>query len=175
MPSALLSRDEQQTMQIDNSERESFSSDPAQEERHQRALSWTHQQREAHRQDSGRNSGSPGRRATSRQRLENDDDERMQLSPRDHSQGSPSSARRASMSTDAINDSQQNLDLEPSSQQAVSRRGGWHTLMVEAGGISAAISDESMRKLKYCLEWLQVRFFIFGVHRSKADECRSSS
>ena len=145
-------------MQIDNSETELVSSDPAREEQKQRALSWTHQQREARRQDSGRNSGLsdwPG--GTSRQMGENDDEQEMQLSPRDRSQGSPSSARRPSMSTDVVNDNQQNLDVEPSSQHAVSRRGGWQTLMVEAGGISAAISDESMRKLKYCLEWLQVR------------------
>lgn len=46
---------------------------------------------------------------------------------------------------------------ELSASTAVSRRSPWQTIMVEAGGISAAVSDESMRKLKYCLEWLQVR------------------
>jgi len=28
-------------------------------------------------------------------------------------------------------------------------------MLLEAGGISAAVSEESMRRLKYCLEWLQ--------------------
>lgn len=32
----------------------------------------------------------------------------------------------------------------------------WHTMLVEASGISAAVSDESMRKMRYCLQCLQV-------------------
>ncbi|KAI5124258.1 hypothetical protein M0805_005107 [Coniferiporia weirii] len=34
-------------------------------------------------------------------------------------------------------------------------RSRWHSLLYEAGGISAAVSEESMRRLKYCLHWLQ--------------------
>lgn len=34
-------------------------------------------------------------------------------------------------------------------------RSRWHTVLLEAGGISAALSDENMRRLKYCLHWLQ--------------------
>ena len=36
-------------------------------------------------------------------------------------------------------------------------RSRWQTVLLEAGGISAAVSEESMRRLKYCLQWLQVR------------------
>ncbi|THH06644.1 hypothetical protein EW145_g3941 [Phellinidium pouzarii] len=39
--------------------------------------------------------------------------------------------------------------------QEVAGRSRWHSLLYEAGGISAAVSEESMRKLKYCLQWLQ--------------------
>jgi hypothetical protein len=148
-------------MQIDTSEREYSSSDPAREEQQQRARSWTDQQREAHRLDSGTNSISTEQRAASRQMgAENDEGERMDLSPRDRSHGPSSGSARATMGNESINGNQQSLEVEPAPQHAISRRGGWHTLMVEAGGISAAVSDESMRKLKYCLEWLQVRLFV---------------
>lgn len=38
-------------------------------------------------------------------------------------------------------------------------RSRWHSLLYEAGGIGAAVSDESMRRLQYCLQWLQVCIF----------------
>lgn len=31
----------------------------------------------------------------------------------------------------------------------------WQSVLLEAGGISFAVSSESMRRLKYCLQWLQ--------------------
>ncbi|KAG8214954.1 transcription factor Opi1-domain-containing protein [Butyriboletus roseoflavus] len=34
-------------------------------------------------------------------------------------------------------------------------RSRWQTVLLEAGGIGAAVSEESMRRLKYCLQWLQ--------------------
>ncbi|PVG04886.1 hypothetical protein CPB86DRAFT_803595 [Serendipita vermifera] len=92
----------------------------------------------------------------------NNEDEPMDLSnpndptnTHDTSSGSASRNRHPSSSSSGARRSNHAMDAEPSTSQAVSRRGGWHTLMVEAGGISAAVSDESMRKLKYCLEWLQ--------------------
>jgi hypothetical protein len=96
------------------------------------------------------------------------EDEQMDLSnsntttqSHDTSSGSASRHRHPSSSSSGARRSHYAaMDAEPSTSQAVSRRGGWHTLMVEAGGISAAVSDESMRKLKYCLEWLQVRVFL---------------
>ena len=41
-------------------------------------------------------------------------------------------------------------------QQEVVQRSRWQTVLLEAGGIGAAVSEESMRRLKYCLQWLQV-------------------
>ncbi|TCD69107.1 hypothetical protein EIP91_008749 [Steccherinum ochraceum] len=40
-------------------------------------------------------------------------------------------------------------------QQEVVPRSRWQTVLLEAGGIGAAVSEESMRRLKYCLQWLQ--------------------
>lgn len=46
-------------------------------------------------------------------------------------------------------------------QQAVAvvSRSRWQTVLVEAGGIGAAVSDESLKSLRYCLQWLLVRSF----------------
>lgn len=168
-------------MQVDNSEGnselDSTSSDPAREEQRQRALSWTHEQMEnTRRSDSGRNSASSGRTRI-RGRIDDnnyyDDDEPMDLSSReswsresqDYSLGTSSGSARLGTRPTSMTSTRNSKSYEPaeaqSSQplqagQAVARRSGWHNLMVEAGGISAAVSDESMRKLKYCLEWLQV-------------------
>ncbi|VDC06055.1 unnamed protein product [Peniophora sp. CBMAI 1063] len=43
----------------------------------------------------------------------------------------------------------------PERQQQVVQRSRWQAIVSEAGGISAAVSEESMRRLKYCLQWLQ--------------------
>ncbi|CAL1715420.1 unnamed protein product [Somion occarium] len=40
-------------------------------------------------------------------------------------------------------------------QQQVVQRSRWQAMLLEAGGIGAAVSEESMRRLKYCLQWLQ--------------------
>lgn len=45
------------------------------------------------------------------------------------------------------------------SQQQVAQRGRWHALLGEAGGFSAAWSEESMRRLRYVLQCLQVTLF----------------
>lgn len=45
-------------------------------------------------------------------------------------------------------------DQDPNRQ--VVSRSRWQSVLLEAGGISAAVSEESMRRLKYCLQWLQV-------------------
>ncbi|GJE90356.1 Opi1-domain-containing protein [Phanerochaete sordida] len=39
--------------------------------------------------------------------------------------------------------------------QQVVQRSRWQAVLLEAGGIGAAVSEESMRRLKYCLQWLQ--------------------
>ena len=38
----------------------------------------------------------------------------------------------------------------------VAQRSRWQAVLLEAGGLSAALSEESMQRLKYCLHWLQV-------------------
>ncbi|KAJ7725136.1 transcription factor Opi1-domain-containing protein [Mycena maculata] len=40
-------------------------------------------------------------------------------------------------------------------QRQVAQRSRWQAMLLEAGGLSAALSDESMRRLRYCLSWLQ--------------------
>ena len=40
----------------------------------------------------------------------------------------------------------------------VAQRSRWQAVLLEAGGLSVALSEESMRRLKYCFHWLQVRF-----------------
>ncbi|SRR6266403_3771362 len=57
----------------------------------------------------------------------------------------------------------------PEEQQQVVQRSRWQAVLLEAGGIGAAVSEESMRRLKYCLQWLQVRAVViyperFGSH-----------
>ncbi|KAG9036008.1 hypothetical protein FRB95_010008 [Tulasnella sp. JGI-2019a] len=46
-------------------------------------------------------------------------------------------------------------DAASQQQVQVANRKGWQTVLVEASGISAAISEENMKRLKYCLQWLQ--------------------
>ncbi|KAG6883799.1 hypothetical protein C0993_003670 [Termitomyces sp. T159_Od127] len=43
----------------------------------------------------------------------------------------------------------------PSEERQVAQRSRWQAVLSEAGGLSAALSDESLRRLKYCLQWLQ--------------------
>ncbi|KAG5640409.1 hypothetical protein DXG03_008775 [Asterophora parasitica] len=40
-------------------------------------------------------------------------------------------------------------------ERQVVQRSRWQAVLLEAGGLSAALSEESMRRLKYCLQWLQ--------------------
>jgi transcriptional repressor OPI1 len=43
----------------------------------------------------------------------------------------------------------------PHPQTQITQRSRWQAVLLEAGGLSAALSEESMRRLKYCLHWLQ--------------------
>lgn len=36
-------------------------------------------------------------------------------------------------------------------------RSRWQTVLLEAGGLGAAVSEESLKSLRYCLQWLLVR------------------
>ncbi|KAF8644887.1 hypothetical protein AX16_008216 [Volvariella volvacea WC 439] len=42
----------------------------------------------------------------------------------------------------------------PRRETQVVQRSRWQAVLLEAGGLSAALSEESMRRLKYCLQWL---------------------
>jgi hypothetical protein len=62
------------------------------------------------------------------------------------------------------------LAENPEEQQQVVQRSRWQAVLLEAGGIGAAVSEESMRRLKYCLQWLQVGHTLLclkslGTHR----------
>ena len=50
------------------------------------------------------------------------------------------------------------LASSPSEERRVVSRSRWQAVLLEAGGLSAALSEESMRRLQYCLHWLQVIF-----------------
>ncbi|KAJ6621543.1 transcription factor Opi1-domain-containing protein [Mycena sp. CBHHK59/15] len=77
----------------------------------------------------------------------------------------------------------------PTQGGEVAQRSRWHAMLLEAGGLSAALSDESMRRLRYCLQWLQyatqhidaqiliLRDFIasLSVHPSSAASSSSSN
>ena len=66
-----------------------------------------------------------------------------------------------------ISQSQNTEPPDPQSQQAVVQRSRWQAVLLEAGGIGAAVSEESMRRLQYCLQWLQVCLvFFFHISHS---------
>lgn len=72
-------------------------------------------------------------------------------------------AQNSSPSNDKtpISQSQNTEPPDPQNQQAVVQRSRWQAVLLEAGGIGAAVSEESMRRLQYCLQWLQVCFVFF--------------
>ncbi|GAA5968366.1 hypothetical protein JCM21900_002392 [Sporobolomyces salmonicolor] len=53
---------------------------------------------------------------------------------------------------------QQPSSLRPGAAGQVATVGGqrsrWQTVLVEAGGLGAAVSEESLKSLRYCLQWL---------------------
>ncbi|KAH9000147.1 Opi1-domain-containing protein [Lactarius akahatsu] len=56
----------------------------------------------------------------------------------------------------SLSESDKNMQGETAEeQQQVVPRSRWQAVLLEAGGIGAAVSEESMRRLKYCLSWLQ--------------------
>ena len=40
-------------------------------------------------------------------------------------------------------------------------------MLFEAGGLGAAVSEESMRRLQYCLQWLQVSYLFLEPKRAQ--------
>ncbi|CCM02619.1 uncharacterized protein FIBRA_04722 [Fibroporia radiculosa] len=45
--------------------------------------------------------------------------------------------------------------LDRPDNQQIAQRSRWQAMLLEAGGLGVAFSEESMRRLKYCLQWLQ--------------------
>lgn len=94
-----------------------------------------------------------------------DPDERSTSSERVRKRGrwreSGLQIRDVSMTRDSTEEepsleSDRNVQGETSEeQQQVIPRSRWQAVLLEAGGIGAAVSEESMRRLKYCLSWLQ--------------------
>ncbi|KAH7885702.1 transcription factor Opi1-domain-containing protein [Phlebopus sp. FC_14] len=77
-----------------------------------------------------------------------------------NSQFDEPTSRRASQTIENRTPTPQSQDHESTidqdrNQQEVVRRSRWQAVLLEAGGIGAAVSEESMRRLKYCLQWLQ--------------------
>ncbi|KAF8993313.1 transcription factor Opi1-domain-containing protein [Cyathus striatus] len=62
----------------------------------------------------------------------------------------PSTTTSTSPTTTTREDSR-----ERTADGAVVPRSRWQAVLLEAGGLGAALSEESMRRLKYCLQWLQ--------------------
>jgi hypothetical protein len=62
-----------------------------------------------------------------------------------------------------------NAEVSQDPERQVAQRSRWQAMLLEAGGLGVALSDENMRRLKYCLNWLQV-----GI-RLRVSFCRSSS
>ncbi|PPQ65689.1 hypothetical protein CVT24_012107 [Panaeolus cyanescens] len=62
----------------------------------------------------------------------------------------------SSKSSQATDDNRSTTSETPSvGERQVAQRSRWQAVLLEAGGLSAALSEESMRRLKYCLQWLQ--------------------
>jgi hypothetical protein len=55
------------------------------------------------------------------------------------------------------------LENNQNSDRQVAQRSRWQAVLLEAGGLGAAFSDENMRRLKYCLHCLQVRRLLYRL------------
>lgn len=59
------------------------------------------------------------------------------------------------ISTAAPSEADLALSTRPSSpSNTTASRSTWHNMLIEAGGLSAAVSEESLKSLQYCLQWL---------------------
>jgi hypothetical protein len=60
-----------------------------------------------------------------------------------------------------------NATLGPGDGQLTTIHGGqrsrWQTVLLEAGGLGAAVSEESLKSLRYCLQWLLVSLLLEGT------------
>ncbi|KAF6744529.1 transcription factor Opi1-domain-containing protein [Ephemerocybe angulata] len=73
----------------------------------------------------------------------------------DERSSTPTQSRERSATTATTTDGGGAPEDAPSNEQQVAQRSRWQAVLLEAGGLSAALSEDSMRRLKYCLHWLQ--------------------
>ncbi|TDL24112.1 Opi1-domain-containing protein [Rickenella mellea] len=104
---------------------------------------------------SGQDEESPHRRSTSTERGRSSWDQGSHMHTRDQSLASTTSSREPSLTRSDDERGSTVEDQVQQQQQDVAARSRWQALLLEAGGIGAAVSEESMRRLKYCLQWLQ--------------------
>lgn len=82
-----------------------------------------------------------------------DEDPRMARERRGRT-GGPGSAYRDDTSSHSHHDQNGHAEAGADQQVAVATRSRWQTVLVEAGGLGAAVSEESLKSLRYCLQWL---------------------
>ncbi|BGP12447.1 hypothetical protein JCM10213_006987 [Rhodosporidiobolus nylandii] len=105
----------------------------------------------------GAGGASPGRKSptsTSRQQVQLEQDARGRSPPPSsssvHPDGSGYVQQRPSLSQQRGSSS----GSGGGAGQVVAQRSRWQTVLVEAGGLGAAVSEESLKSLRYCLQWL---------------------
>ncbi|EJU03831.1 Opi1-domain-containing protein [Dacryopinax primogenitus] len=70
-------------------------------------------------------------------------------------QGTYSSETLPPLSPSTTRDIDAPQQQQAQQQQQQSSRAPWQTMLVGAGGLTAAVSEENMRRLQLCLEWLR--------------------
>ncbi|KAF6759440.1 transcription factor Opi1-domain-containing protein [Ephemerocybe angulata] len=73
----------------------------------------------------------------------------------DERSSTPTQSRERNSAAATTTDGSGAPEDAPSNEQQVAQRSRWQAVLLEAGGLSAALSEDSMRRLKYCLHWLQ--------------------
>ncbi|SCV68376.1 BQ2448_497 [Microbotryum intermedium] len=70
-----------------------------------------------------------------------------------------------------VNEEQLQVGTQQVSAEGRSR---WQTVLVEAGGLGAAVSEESLKSLRYCLQWLLVSGWAYSL-RFEVDRCSQAN
>ncbi|KAF9517785.1 hypothetical protein BS47DRAFT_1389502 [Hydnum rufescens UP504] len=118
-------------------------------------------QAESHSAPPSKNSPDPALSPRGRKHLWIDSDARVpssrdsSVAPSSDTGWSPTSTRFHSESHWVTVAQAQNQSPSSGQEVQVINRSKWQAVLLEAGGIGAAVSEESMKRLKYCLQWLQ--------------------
>jgi Transcription factor Opi1 len=130
-------------------------------------------QTESHSAPPSKNSLDPALSPRGRKHLWIDSDARVPTSrdssvaPGSDTGWSPTSTRFHSESHWATVAQAQNQSSSSGQEVQVINRSKWQAVLLEAGGIGAAVSEESMKRLKYCLQWLQVSMSLVYLFTSR--------